>query len=140
MAGFFGTSDGPCKPCLLGGPAVYQGLATLAFVALTFALVPTHAVTEGGRRDPQNPLKKSRREMLCALSLVVKYAQRVAVLSSFPVQWPEKVSSAQTVHQSAGLNADTIQAISIGCLAQEQSVELLMSCRWLTPVLLMITG
>ena len=81
--------------------------------------------------------KKSGREMLCALSLVVKYAQRVVVLSSFPVQWPEDVSSAQTAHQSAGLNADTVKAISIGCLAEEQSIELLMSYRWLTPVLLM---
>ena len=72
LTGFFGTSD---------GPAVYQSLALFAFVALTFSLIPMYKVTQGGRRDPQNPLKKSRRELLCAVSLVVKYAQRVVVLS-----------------------------------------------------------
>ena len=127
--------DSSAPPTGLASRAYSAVLAVL--LALTFALIPMHMVTEGGRRDPQNPLKKSRRELLCALSLVVKYAQRVAVLSSFPVEWPEKVSSAQTAHQSAGLNADTVKAISIGCLAEEQSIELLMSWRLLTPVLLM---
>ena len=58
---------------------------------------------------------------------MVKYAQRVVVLSSFPVQWPKKVSSAQTAHQYAGLSPDTFQTISIGSLAHAQSIELLMS-------------
>ena len=62
--------------------------------------------------------------------------QRVVVLCSLPVQWPDKVSALQTAHQSAGLNAETFQAISSGCLAHEQSIELLMSCRWLNPVVL----
>ena len=81
------------------GPAVYQSLALFAFVAMTFALIPMHRVTEGGRRAPQNPLKRSRREILCAVSLVVMYAQRMVVLSSFPVQWPDKVCSLQIAHQ-----------------------------------------
>ena len=72
------------------------------------------------------------------ISLVVTYAQRVVLVSFLPVQWPEKVSSVQTAHQSGGLNADTFQAASIGCLAQEQSIELLVSSRWRTPVLLFI--
>ena len=127
LTGFFGTSD---------GPAVYQSLALFAFLAITFALILMHRVSEGGRRAPQNPLKISRSEILCAVSWVVKYAQRVVVLCSLPVQWPDKVSALQTAHQSAGLNAETFQAISSGCLAHEQSIELLMSCRWLNPVVL----
>ena len=41
--------------------------------------------------------------MLCVSPLVVKDAQRMVVLSCAPVLWPEKVSSHQTAHQSAGL-------------------------------------
>ena len=58
----------------------------------------------------------------------------MVVLSCAPVLRPENVSSLQTVHQSAGLNAATVRAIDIGCLAQEQPVKLLMSCRCFTPV------
>ena len=56
--------------------------------------------------------------LIRVLSLVVNDAQRMVVLSCSPVLWPEKVSSPQTAHQSAGLNADTFQAINIGSLVQ----------------------
>ena len=43
-AGFFGTSDGPCRPCGLGSPAKYKTVFLLAFAAAVLCLVPVQQV------------------------------------------------------------------------------------------------
>ena len=136
VAGYYGTLDGPCKRCLLGGPAVYQSLALFAFVALTFALIPMHRVTEGGRRDPQNPSKRSRREMLCALSLVVKYAQRVVVLSSFPCSGQRMSLQLRRLTSLQGLMPTLCRPSASVVWLGSSPLSFLSSCRWFTPVVL----
>ena len=57
IPGYFGTTDGPCRPCELGKPEIYWTLTVVAFVAFTFFLILAHEIQRRHGRPHHDDIK-----------------------------------------------------------------------------------
>jgi len=74
------------------------------------------------------------KELLTSMSLVWKYVQKVVVVSSFDVNWPARVNG---LFESTQIFSPAFDSyLGIGCVANQQTVELVMVWRWLMPAML----
>lgn len=79
-------------------------------------------------------LGPAAKESFVSISLVWKYVQRIIIISGFSVKWPAALLG---FFQSVQTLSPTIDNhIGVGCLEDQQSIELVMLYRWLKPAML----